>query len=387
MKRVIAVILILLILTPMAVFAEGEYLQALPQGEMVDIDKLKNSIDNLVDDQSKEIIPALDLKQLVKDIATGKVSFSLKDVLNNMVKYFFKEIYTNLNIILKIIVLVLLCALLQNLQSSFGREGVGEVAFYACYIFIASLLIKNFLTVLDMGRGVIDNMVVFMQAFIPTLFTLMITTGNITTSTILQPSIIFSIEIMSTLIKNIILPLILFYTVLAIVNNISNKVQISKLADLIKNIGIWTTGIFLTIFIAVITLQSTVTSMADGVTTKTAKYATSTFIPIVGKILSDAVDTVLGYSIMLKNSVSIVGMLIILAICLVPIIKLFALIVIYKLASAMIQPVSDERIVKCISEMAGSLTFILASVISVATMFLITVSIMINAGNTAMMMR
>lgn len=388
MKKLIIVICILLIISTTAANAQENYDEILEaQEQIVNIEKFTDVINKLISPDSNKIIPQFSVKQLIRDIAMGNVSFNIKEIFERVLKFFFKEVYLNLEIIIKVIILVLLCALLQNLKSSFGNDGVGEIAFYSCYIFIAAILIKHFLDVLNLGKAVINNLVIFMQAFIPTLFTLLITTGNITASTVLQPSIIFSIEIISTLIKNLILPLILFYTVLAIVNNISDKVQVSKLADLIKNVGTWLIVIFLTIFISILSLQSKITSIADGVGTKAAKFAVSTFVPIVGKVLSDAVETVVGYSILIKNSISVVGMIVIILICLVPVIKIFALIVIYKLTAALIQPISDERIVKCISQMANSLTFISAAVISVSVMFLISVSIIINTTNTAIMMR
>lgn len=386
MKKLFIIIFFTIwVLSQTACAEQGQYIDK--QKEVINLGEITSAIDKMVSEDSKEIVPEFNIKKIIKDLTLGNVGFNIKDILNRTIKYFFKEVHSNLHIIIKVVVLVLLCALLQNLQAAFGREGVGEVAFYSCYIFIAAILIKSFVEVLNMGKSVIENLVLFMQAFIPTIFTLLISTGNITTSAVLQPSIIFTVEIMGTLIKNFILPLILFYTVLAIINNISNKVQVSKLADFIKSIGMWSMGILLTIFIGIVTLQSKVTSIADGVGTKTAKFAVSTFIPVVGKILSDAVDTVIGYSILLKNSISIVGMIVVILICLIPIIKLFALIVIYKLTAAMIQPISDERIVKCISEMANSLTFVCVTVISVSVMFIITVSIVMSVGNTALMMR
>lgn len=382
MKKLILIIAIFLTVFGNVVVAQESSTDEIfaKQQESLNINEIKNAIDKLSSPDSREIIPKFDLKKTIKDIAMGNVNIDLNNLLNSLIKFFFKEIYNNIHILIKVIVLVLLCAILQNLQSSFGKDGVGEIAFYACYIFICAILISSFMEVLGSGRQVIENMVLFMQSIVPAIFTLLITTGNMISSSILQPGIIFSIQIMSVIVKDIVLPLIVFYTVLAIVNNISNKVQVSKLAGLIKSIGLWTIGVFLTIFIGILSLQSKVAGLADGVTTRTAKFAVSTFVPIVGKILSDAVDTVLGYSMMLKNSITIVGMIVILLICLAPIIKLIALIIIYKLAAALIQPVSDERIVNCISEMANSLIFLLSAVITCAVMFLITISILLNIG-------
>lgn len=388
MKKILMITFFVLLLIPSITFAQivnnniaGE------QQNAVDLNQFKQTIEKVIGPDTNEIAPQFKLDTLIKDITSGNVSFNLKDMLNKVIKYLFKEIYANLGMITKIIVLVLICALLQNIQSSFGKEGVGEIAFYSCYILLAAMLIKNFIMLIDSGKAVIDNLVLFMQSFIPTIFTLLILTGNVTTTSVLQPGMIFGLGLISTLIKVVILPLILFYTVLAIVNNISNKVQVSKLADFIKNVGMWSMGILLTIFIAIIELQSTITSVADGITTRTAKYAVGTFIPVVGKVLSDAVETVIGYSILLKNSVSVVGMLVVILICAIPVIKLFAMIILYKLTAAVIQPISDERIVKCISEMAASLTFIAGALLSVAMIFIISISITMNAGNASAMLR
>lgn len=388
MKKILMIMFMTLLFIPSIAFAKiGDVDIAAEQQKTVDLNQFKETIEKVIGPETNELVPQFKLDTLIKNITSGNVSFSLKDMLNRVLKYLFKEIYANFDMIIKIIVLVLVCALLQNLQSSFGKEGIGEIAFYACYILLAAILIKNFIMLINLGKTVIDNLVLFMQTFIPTVFALLILTGNVTTTSVLQPGMVFGLGIMSTIIKTVILPLILFYTVLAIVNNISNKAQVSKLADFIKNVGMWSIGILLAIFIAVIELQSSVTSAADGIAARTAKYAVGNFIPVVGKALSDAVDTVIGYSILLKNSVSVVGMLVIILICAIPVIKLFAMIILYKLTAAIIQPISDERIVKCISEMANSLTFIAGALLSVAVMFIISISITMNAGNASAMMR
>lgn len=380
MRKLFGLIIISLYILSCSAFAANtdELLES--QTDAINVQDIKESIDRLSSPGSNEILPKINIKNIIKSIATGNISFNIKDVFQKTLKYLFKEIYQNLHLIGKIIILVILCAILENLQSSFGKEGVGEVAFYACYIFIAAILIKSFMDILNSSKVVIENMILFMQAIIPAIFTLLVATGNIIKSTILQPSIIASIQVMAVIIKDFILPLIILYTALAIVSNISNKIQISKIAALIKNVGVWSIGIFLTIFIGIVTLQSSVTTAADNVGTKTAKFAVSTFVPFVGKILSDAVDTVLGYSLILKNSLSVVGLIAILLICLAPILKIFALIIIYRLSAAIIQPISDIRIVNCITEMANSLMFILVTMISVAVMFLISIAILINVG-------
>ena len=97
----------------------------------------------------------------------------------------------------------------------------------------------------------------------------------------------------------------------------------------------------LTIFVGLLSLEGTLSSSVDGLTAKTAKAAVSNFIPVVGKVLGDSIDTVLGCASILKNAVGIVGVVIIIGICVMPILKLAALTIIYHLGAALCQPIAD----------------------------------------------
>ena len=77
----------------------------------------------------------------------------------------------------------------------------------------------------------------------------------------------------------------------------------------------------------------------------------------------------------------------IIAISLIPILKMLAIIGLYKLACVLLEPIAESRIIKCIGEVASSMTYIFAIVVSVAFMFLITVTALITASNLSAMMR
>ena len=116
-------------------------------------------------------------------------------------------------------------------------------------------------------------------------------------------------------ITNFILPLVIIGTTLAIVSKISNKVKIDKLAKTMKTVGVWILGVIMTLFVTVLSLEGSITETVDGVTAKTAKAAVSTVIPVVGKILGDATDAVIGCAGILKNAVGFLGIFIIIGIC------------------------------------------------------------------------
>ncbi|MCX7843268.1 MAG: stage III sporulation protein AE [Clostridia bacterium] len=357
------------------------------QSNSNDIKNLEHQINKHAENDFKELVGGFDPQKIINETAKGKFEFSVTGFMNRSLQYLFKEIYINIDILIKLIILIILCAILKNLQTSFLSESVGELAFYACYIVIVSILIAGFNTAMQLGKEIIDSMVAFMHATIPVLITLLISGGSISSAGIFQPILITIVEVSATIIKNTLLPLIFLATVLSIVDNISDKVQISRLAGLLKQIGAWIMGIVLTVFIAVVSIQGTLGAVVDGVTSKTAKFAIGAFIPVAGKYLADAADAVIGCTLLIKNAAGAAAMLGVLAICVVPLLKIVAIMILYRLACAIVEPVAEKRITNCISSIAGSLTYIIGVVASVAFMFLISITAIISAGNVTAMIR
>jgi len=240
---------------------------------------------------------------------------------------------------------------------------------------------------MNLGVTTIDSMVTFMQSLLPMLMGLLASVGGFASSAVFQPIIFASISFIATIIKNIIVPLLYFSVVLAILNNISDKVHISKLSNLLRQFSVAILGILMTVFIGIITVQGVASSSLDGVTAQTAKFALDNFIPVVGGFLSNAFDTVISCSLLIKNGVSIAALIIIVLLCSIPLLKMLSIIVIYKVSCALIQPVIDNEIVQCLNEMANTLFLMFSCLTGVGVMFFIAITVIMGAGNMTVMMR
>ena len=124
-----------------------------------------------------------------------------------------------------------------------------------------------------------------------------------------------------------------------------------------------------------------------SITAKTAKAAISSFIPVVGKVLGDAVDTVIGCSAILKNAIGIIGVIVVISICIVPILKLAVITIIYHLTSALCEPIADSKIVGLIAQMADTFKILLAILCSISVMLIIGITLVINISNIGLMYR
>lgn len=357
------------------------------QLESNDTKSITESVKKYYTKDSEKLFPEFNPEKIVTSAVKGDFDFSISGIVNRIVKYLLNEVFLNVDILIKIIILAIICAILKNLQNSFLSESVGELAFFVCYIVIVSVLMISFSTAMSMCVSIIDNMVSFMHSIIPLLISLLISTGNLSSAGVFQPILIMLVEIGATVIKNFFIPLIFFITVLNIVNNISDKVQLTKLSGFIKQICTWGIGLILTVFIAIVSIQGTMGAVVDGVTSKTAKFALGTFIPVVGKYLADAADTVVGCTLVIKNASGLIAMIGIIVICLAPLLKILALVILYKLASAIVEPISDKKITNCLSDMANSLVFLLGITAAVSVMFLIAITVVISTTNLSTMIR
>ena len=226
-----------------------------------------------------------------------------------------------------------------------------------------------------------------MNLLVPLLTSLMLYTGSITTSSIVQPIIIFMINFIGNIIQNLIIPLILIFTSLIIISKISDKVHIEKITKFLKSGIVWFLGIILTIFVGVVSLEGTLSSSIDGITAKTTKSIVSSAIPVVGKILGDAVDTVLGCGIVLKNAIGLIGTIVIIGICIMPIIKLSILTISYKLLATISQPIADTKITNLLEQIGDIFKLLLGILCAITFMLIIGTTLVLKMSNNTMMYR
>lgn len=386
MKRTILIALILLVFLSPSAYAEdnkasnGDGYES--QIQSLDTRSIQDYIDKL-NSETSGYTPPLNFKGIVNVFKTGKVSYNIKDMLSGLLKYFLSDVLLNTKLLGQLIILSIICAVLQNMESAFSSDAVTNIAYYACYLVLIILIVKSFSTAISVARDTLSTMSDFMNALLPTLLMLLASVGGIASSSILDPIIMFFVEFVSNAIRNFILPGIFLTAILSIVNNLTTTFPLKRLAGLLKQVCVWSLGLMMTVFIGVVTVRGAAAKTLDQVTAKTLKFAVDNFIPVVGKCLSDAIATVAGYSLILKDAISTVGLLAFLLTCIFPLIKIISMILIYKLAGALIEPISDKRVVDCLNDVGNSMTVIFASVVCASIMFFIMIAIIAAAGKTA----
>lgn len=380
MKRVINIFIIILICLSPVSKADNEETLKEQQEEF--------GITNFIQDAqeySGEFFEETDIDTILKNALKGEVDNS--SLGKRILSLLGKEVLSGIRAVLTILVIVMIHSILKSVSESLENENIAKLIYYVQYILIITVVMTNFSEIITMVRETCTNLVGFMNLLVPLLISLMLYTGSITTSGVLEPIILFMINFMGNIIQNVILPFVLIFASLVIISKISDKVQIDKIAKFFKSGIVWFLGIVLTIFVGVVSLEGTLSSSVDGITAKTTKAIVSSAIPVVGKILGDAVDTVLGCSIILKNAVGLLGVIIVIGICIMPVIKLTILTIAYTLLSDVCEPIADTKIVGLLDQIGDIFKILLAILCSISVMLIIGTTLVIKMSNSGMMYR
>ena len=321
----------------------------------------------------------IDIKDILNSAIKGEIDN--KSIAAKIFKKLGKEVQLGAKSLAGILAIIIIHSILKAISDGLENNSISRLIYFAQYIAIVVIIMNNFSSTINLVRETTENLVGFINTLIPLLISLMVYTGSVATTTVLEPVILFMINFIGNLIQGVLIPVILIIVAISIISKISDQIQISKISKFLKSTTIWFLGIVLTIFVGVVSLEGSLTNSVDGITAKTAKAIVSSTVPIVGKILGDAVESVLGCGIILKNAVGFVGIIIILGICIMPILKVAVLTVSYKLMASITQVIADEKIVSLLDEIGDIFKILLAILVSISFMVIIGVAVLIKMTN------
>lgn len=361
-------IVIMFILAFWAIPVLAETTETVDLAEEIDLSQFKGFLDQ-VDRDTQQTLPSLSLSNIFEGLKSGSIELSVQDILQQIFSAAIKEFLKNIPLVSKLLVLAILCAVINQLQTTFTGE-VSKLSKLLTYFVLAGMALVSFQSAISIGISAIDRMVSFMQAVLPVMYTILLAMGNITSGALFKPLVMGSLVFLATIVKSIVLPLFLVSAVLRVFNHISGQFKLSKLAGLLEFGGKTAIGFIMTVFLGVMTIQGATGGVADSVTLRTAKYSAD-LVPVVGKYFKDAVELVASSGLILKSAVGIIALLAIILYTLSPIIQIIAMIITFKLSAALVEPLGEQELAESLQDIAKGLLQICITVAAVSVMFLL----------------
>lgn len=352
------------------------------QLEGLSLDSIHVFVDSL-DAEMQEYVPSPDLRRLIFE-GDG---IDWTGLAKGLLGAFLSEVSVNISLLGHLVLLGVFCALLRNVASTFKTAEAGEVAFFVSLLVLLLFGLKAFSTAVSLATTALRTMVDLMQAMLPLLATMLAAVGAVTSAAIFHPLIYTTVTAIATLIEGGLVPIVTISAPLAVLGSISKDFPVKHLEGLLRTGILTALGMAFIAFFAVVQVRGALAPVADGFAFRTAKFLTGVFIPVVGSRIADAMDVIVGGSMLIKNALGVFGMGTIAVVTAFPVVKILSILVVFRTATALIEPITDPRLVQAISGLASSISLLLAGLVTAALMFFVAVTVVVGVGNTAAVMR
>ncbi len=359
-----------------------------PQGEMMDLANRAGveEVDRFLREQSAELrgyAPDLSVWEVFRGLWTGGFEFDFKSLLGGLGRYLFGELLTNASLLAKLVGLAVVMAVLRNLQGAFQREAAGQVAQLTGHLVLVAIALSTFKVAFDTAAEVVSRLVAFMQALLPTLLALLMANGSLATGGLFHPLMGAGVTVASTLVAGVVIPMILVSGLIEMVSGFSPGYKLSGLTGLIKLGSVTVLGLVMSAFLGLASIYKAAGSVSDSVALRTGKFLAATFIPVIGKMFADAAELVASTSLLLTGAVGLVGSLGILILVAFPLMKLAAIIITYRLAGAVIQPLDSSGISDVLNGIGNTVAMVFVTVACVGLWFFVAVTIIMGSATGA----
>lgn len=329
----------------------------------------------------------LSLTDLLNGLLQGNLQFSLTDFLRNVYLMFNQELLLSMALLGKIIVLAVAFSLLQQMGTAFGKHTIQQVCHLVMTGVAALMIMESAKSILLLGEHTVTLLSNFMLVLLPVELVLLVAMGNVTTAAILQPSLLMAVQAITALFRHVLVPLLFFEFTVKIVNRLSNQFQLTSLAKLLRKIILWSIGFVTTCFMAVLSIQGISGVAMDSVALRAAKYTAGAAVPVVGSTISSMMELIISGSLLVKNGLGILGLLVVLLLTVFPLVKIFVLYLLYMLGAAMLQPLQANDFAGMLEDTAGSFILVFAVVTITALMFFMMLLIVLTAANGSAALR
>jgi len=325
------------------------------------------------------------VKELLQKLASGQVVMDASQLLNQLISSAAGVFQSSLWRMTRLMAPAMLTACAEWLQ--LGKSEAGKTARYAGLLMTMVFLVADLKEHTELCMQTIGRMADWMQALFPLMMTLLAAVGGTASSAFYQPAVMAAAGSMTALIQQVTLPLAVSVAVLTMAGGLSEGLRVSRLCRLLRQAACWTLGLGFTVFIGVMSVQGVNAAALDGVSIRTAKFAMDRFIPIVGGMFADTVDTLVGCSLVVHNALGVLGLLLVLGALLMPLIRVVMTLFLYRTAAALLEPVSNSPLCRAIGSYADVFQLLFVIQLSVGAMFLLLVAQVMMVANWTVMLR
>lgn len=320
--------------------------------------------------------------EIIEYLIRGNLGTDYGGYLKEIFSIIFKNVIALIPAFAEVTAVALLCAVISSAEDGIISKSTAKIVRLACYSLII-LIISSMLTgIITDCLKCINSVKKQIEIITPILATLTVLTGGTSTAAIYQPSAIFLSSGAVEIVSGFIFPAAIAVVVLNFMSKLNPKMSFSGVSALVKSIMKWVIGITVTVFSIFITMQSSASSLFDGIIFKATKFVVGNSVPIVGNFLSSGFDMLSSAGLLIKSSVGICGIILLLFEIIQPVIALAAFSLILKIVGAIVQPIGENSLFGMLSDLSKDVEYFIAGLLTVAFMYALVIMLIINSANS-----
>lgn len=321
-------------------------------------------------------------EEIIRYLINGNIGTDYGSYITEILSVVFSDVVSLLPAFAEVVAIALLCAIFSGAEGSVLGKSTSRIVKLACYSLIIVIVSTALVEVVSECIGCVTALKQQMEIITPLLITLTVLTGGTGSAAIYQPSAVFLSNGAVEIISGFIFPAAIAAAVLNFMSKINPQISFTGISKLLKSIMKWTLGITVTVFSVFLTIQSSATSLFDGVLFKATKYIIGNSVPIVGGFLSGGFDLLTAAGLLIKNSVGICGIVLLIMQVASPLILLIAFSVLLKIVGAIVQAAGENELFSLFSDLSSDTEYFIAGLLTVAFMYSLMVMLVINSANS-----
>ena len=321
-------------------------------------------------------------EEIIRYLVNGNIGTDYSSYITEVLSVVFSDVLSLLPAFAEVVAIALLCAIFSGAEGSVVSSSAVRVVKLACYSLIVAIVSSSLVGVAAECISCVTSLQKQMEIISPLLVTLTVLTGGTGSAAVYQPSAVFLSGGAVEIINGFIFPAAIAAAVLNFMSKINPQISFTGMSKLLKSIMKWTLGITVTVFSVFLTVQSSATSLFDGVLFKATKYIIGNSVPIVGGFLSGGFDLLTAAGLLIKNSVGMCGIVLLIMQIFAPLVLLIAFSLLLKVAGAIVQAAGEKELYSLFSDLSSDTGYFVAGLLVVAFMYALMIMLVINSANS-----
>lgn len=329
-----------------------------------------------VDRMMEELFPqeTMGFADAVRQIMLGNTDAGREAMKEILWERMFGAWEVNRKSILYLILLAIAAAVFISFSDIFQTRQVSQISFYMIYLLVIGICLTSFQAASEWMANGVHTLTGFMKVLYPVYFAAVTVAKGSVSSLAFYHLAIILIVVIEELLLHLIVPGIHMYVIIRVMNSLQSEDYLSKFAELLETAIGWGLKTLMGGMIGLNVIQGMLGPAIDTVK-RSAVTRGMEMVPGVGDLLGGTAEVAFGTAVLIKNSIGIVGMFLCLVLCLAPLLQLAVITLGYKLAAALVQPVSDKRITECIGGVGEGCRMLMNCIFVTGILFLVTVAI------------